>query len=185
MGFTVNQPAPCVFVIDGVMKNTKAAIEISLKSEGWRDATVVGHEGESETNKNIRSNRILEIPYGLNYPSEWFKINQLMWLYTQEYARYFEIPLVSMEGAQLLHYQEGTFYTPHYDYISGGGRVCSSLLYLNDVEEGGETYFTNFDVAVQPKSGRMVIFPANYAYLHEARPPISGEKFVAVSWYKG
>jgi hypothetical protein len=36
---------------------------------------------------------------------------------------------------------------------------------------------------VKPKAGRLLMFPANYAYEHEALPPKSGEKFVVVTWF--
>jgi prolyl 4-hydroxylase len=59
--------------------------------------------------------------------------------------------------------------------------VISALLYLNDVQ-GGETHFTYFNTSVSPKAGRLVVFPSNYAYTHEAYPPIEGYKYVCVFW---
>ncbi|CAG7884959.1 unnamed protein product, partial [Brassica rapa] len=52
------------------------------------------------------------------------------------------------EGLQVLHYEEGQKYEPHYDYFvdefntkNGGQRMATMLMYLTDVEEGGETVF--------------------------------------------
>ena len=89
-----------------------------------------------------------------------------------------------MESLQLLHYStEEGFYRPHADSGPGMQRIFSAVLYLNDVNEGGETYFNNFDVSVSPKSGRLVMFPANFMYTHEARTPISNDKFALVTWF--
>jgi len=55
-------------------------------------------------------------------------------------------------------------------------------IYLNDVEEGGETEFLNFSKRVKPKAGRIVIWPAAFPYVHRGNPPLSGEKYILTSW---
>lgn len=52
------------------------------------------------------------------------------------------------EGIQVLHYQKGQKYDAHNDYFhdaintkNGGQRIATVLMYLTDVEEGGETVF--------------------------------------------
>jgi len=55
-------------------------------------------------------------------------------------------------------------------------------IYLNDVEEGGETEFLHFSKRVKPKKGRIVIWPADFPYLHRGNPPLSGEKYILTSW---
>ena len=55
-------------------------------------------------------------------------------------------------------------------------------IYLNDVEEGGETEFLHFSQRVKPKKGRIVIWPASFPYVHRGNPPLSGEKYILTSW---
>jgi hypothetical protein len=55
-------------------------------------------------------------------------------------------------------------------------------IYLNDVEEGGETEFLHFSKRVKPKTGRIVIWPSSFPYLHRGNPPLSGEKYILTSW---
>jgi hypothetical protein len=55
-------------------------------------------------------------------------------------------------------------------------------IYLNDVEEGGETEFLHFSRRVKPKTGRIVIWPAGFPYVHRGNPPLSGEKYILTSW---
>ena len=57
-------------------------------------------------------------------------------------------------------------------------------IYLNDVEEGGETEFLHFSKRVKPKTGRIVIWPAAFPYLHRGNPPLSGEKYILTSWMR-
>ena len=54
-------------------------------------------------------------------------------------------------------------------------------VYLNDVEEGGETEFLKFSQRVKPKTGRIVIWPAGFPYLHRGNSPLSGEKYILTS----
>lgn len=66
------------------------------------------------------------------------------------------------------------------DYASAK-RYLVMFLYLNDVEEGGETAFEN-DLTVKPVCGRMVVFPPMWNYPHIGTKPISGPKYI-VSTY--
>jgi prolyl 4-hydroxylase len=71
-------------------------------------------------------------------------------------------------------------------------RLLTFYIYLNDVEEGGGTHFTDLGISVQPKRGRVVLWPSvldsNLEAIepmthHEALAPVSGTKFGANLWY--
>lgn len=67
----------------------------------------------------------------------------------------------------------------HFDAIyEKANRYLVLLWYLNDVAEGGETHFPTLDVSVQPKAGRMLMFPPYWMYQHEGTPPRSGDKYI-------
>jgi hypothetical protein len=73
------------------------------------------------------------------------------------------------------------FYDEHYDggpYMPVAHRYVTIILYLNDVEVGGATYFPNQKVAVNPKAGRVVIFPSNHLFPHLGEVPLSGNKTI-------
>ena len=55
-------------------------------------------------------------------------------------------------------------------------------IYLNDIEEGGETEFLHFSKRIKPKTGRIVIWPAAFPYVHRGNPPLSGKKYILTSW---
>jgi hypothetical protein len=61
-------------------------------------------------------------------------------------------------------------------------RVGVYILYLNDVQEGGETEFLYQTKRVTAKKGRLVIFPPNYPWAHRGNPPLSGEKYILTGW---
>lgn len=61
-------------------------------------------------------------------------------------------------------------------------RVLVYTIYLNTVEEGGETEFLYQSQRVQPIKGRIVIWPAGFPYVHRGNPPLKGEKYILTSW---
>ena len=56
------------------------------------------------------------------------------------------------------------------------------IIYLNDVEDGGETEFLYQSVRVKPKKGTVVIAPSSFTHAHRGNPPLSGEKYIFTSW---
>ena len=56
------------------------------------------------------------------------------------------------------------------------------LLFLNDVDEGGELEFLYQSKRIKPKAGTMVISPAFFTHTHRGNPPLSGEKYILNGW---
>jgi hypothetical protein len=61
-------------------------------------------------------------------------------------------------------------------------RVLLWMVYLNDVDEGGETEFLYQGRKIAPKRGRMVIAPAGFTHTHRGNVAVSGDKYIATSW---
>lgn len=61
-------------------------------------------------------------------------------------------------------------------------RLLLFIIYLNDVEEGGETDFFYQNKSVKPKAGSMVIAPCGFTHTHRGNIPISSDKYVLTSW---
>lgn len=73
----------------------------------------------------------------------------------------------------------------HVEKAAAAECVTRSLvytIYLNDIEEGGETEFLHFSKRVQPKTGRILIWPAGFPYVHRGNPPLSKTKYIMTSW---
>ncbi len=92
-------------------------------------------------------------------------------------------------------YEIGSFnlqrYTPgqHFKKIhterSGIGnlhRVFAFMTYLNDVEEGGSTYFSHYDLEIQPREGLTLIWPAEWTHAHRGDIVKSGSKYIITGW---
>lgn len=62
-------------------------------------------------------------------------------------------PSENGESMQILHYENGQKYEPHFDYFHdqanlqlGGHRIATVLMYLSNVVKGGETVFPMWKV---------------------------------------
>jgi hypothetical protein len=61
-------------------------------------------------------------------------------------------------------------------------RILAWTLYLNDVEEGGETEFLYYPKRIKPKAGTLVLWPAGFTHTHRGNPPISNTKYIVTGW---
>jgi hypothetical protein len=67
---------------------------------------------------------------------------------------------------------------------NAGNRVVAMVLYLNDVETGGETEFFHQGIKISPKAGYLVLFPAGWNYMHCGHIPESGDKYIIQTFIK-
>jgi prolyl 4-hydroxylase len=65
------------------------------------------------------------------------------------------------------------------------------MIYLNDVEEGGATWFPQAGVRFRPRRGLLLIWnnmaldgKANPATLHEGMPVETGVKYIVTKWFR-
>ncbi len=111
-------------------------------------------------------------------------------------ARLLNWPVEHGEGLQVLHYQPGAEYKPHYDYFDpdepgtptilkrGGQRLATLVMYLSEPARGGGTTFPDAGLEVAPVRGNAVFFSYDRPHpstrtLHGGAPVIEGDKWVA------
>ena len=63
-------------------------------------------------------------------------------------------------------------------------RMFAWMTYLNDVEDGGCTYFPNFDIRFKPKKGTTLIWPSDWTHIHCGEVVNSGEKYIINGWFE-
>lgn len=77
-------------------------------------------------------------------------------------------------GYHVWHSEDGS--------VNYSRRMGVYILYLNDVEEGGETEFLYLSKRIQAKKGRLLIFPPNFPWAHRGNPPLTGVKYIMTGW---
>ena len=99
------------------------------------------------------------------------------------------------------YYTENQEFKSHTDYFEGdafeefasdeGQRTYTFMVYLNDVDEGGETDFVKLDKKIQPQQGMAVVWnnlnpdgSINPNTMHHAHPVVSGHKSIITKWFR-
>ena len=135
----------------------------------------------------------------LDYPASqliYEKVYQILTHTFKMYAEEIKIPMPTvshLEKPSLLKYNPASndFFALHSDnfHAESSARQISAILYINDVEKGGETVFpyhqaiTQDQLVIRCKKGSVLFFPSGFTYVHQANPPISNPKVVIVSWF--
>jgi prolyl 4-hydroxylase len=118
-------------------------------------------------------------------------------------AAHVGLPLAHAESLQVIHYEAGQEYRPHFDAYDlstekgrrycerGGQRIVTALAYLSAVAAGGTTGFPRIGLEVEPQPGRVLVFhnchpgtnvcdPRTY---HQGKPPLHGDKWAFNLWF--
>jgi prolyl 4-hydroxylase len=83
--------------------------------------------------------------------------------------------------------------TPYWEQEMGRGgqRTITSMVYLNDVEEGGATDFPRLGASIAPKEGVLLAWNNSDAEgrpnpftIHAGMPVVKGVKYVITKWYR-
>lgn len=107
------------------------------------------------------------------------------------------------ETIQGQRYLPGQQFKPHNDWFytteeywqlerkRGGQRSWTAMAFLNEVEEGGETHFTEVGVKIEPKPGVLLVWnnalpdgTPNENTMHAGTPVVRGSKYVITRWYR-
>jgi prolyl 4-hydroxylase len=110
-------------------------------------------------------------------------------------------PIENGEYLQVLRYDVGQEYQPHFDYFNvareqinsvliknGGQRVATFLMYLN-TPVGGETIFPNAGLSIPARAGNALLFKyptptPETKTLHGGSPVRGGVKWIATKWFR-
>lgn len=188
----VQQPA--LALLQGVLSPDECAEIVALGRGRLRASTVMDpHSGRDRTAEHRSSEGMFFLPGETPFVAR----------IERRIAELMNCPLRNGEGLQLLHYHPGAGSAAHYDFLTPGStandaslarsgqRVSSLVIYLNDVERGGETVFPEIGLAVTPRQGHAVHFEytnsrgdVDLKSVHAAAPVQAGEKWVLTKWMR-
>ena len=113
------------------------------------------------------------------------------------------IPTTHGETIQGQRYGPGQQFKAHHDFFftdqpyweeqrrAGGQRTWTAMIFLNPVEQGGQTFFPLAGVKVTPRQGSLLTWNnldaaggPNDASMHEGLPVIAGVKYIITKWYR-
>ena len=100
-----------------------------------------------------------------------------------EYAQHFSVDLGFVETMNVIKYYDGNHFNYHSDDGFSYVASVSSVVYLNSDFTGGALHFKHLDITIQPEAGDIIVFPANFMYMHSALNVESGVKYSVVTMF--
>ena len=89
------------------------------------------------------------------------------------------------ENFRVRRYDKGSgHFKEHCDIIGIDtmSRLFVIMFYLNTVDVGGETEFTELNMSIKPKQGSVLIFHPNFMFPHQSNIPISNNKYTTQTY---
>ena len=127
---------------------------------------------------NLAKNQIFKMYFDNIF--ECYKDFSNTWPYLKKIASKLEIPAFNVG-----RYETGQHFKSIHCERSGLGslhRLFAFMTYLNNVEEGGTTYFDNYNLDIEPKKGLTLIWPAEWTHTHRGNKVIKGTKYMITGW---
>ncbi len=189
IGVSLCVDQPPLRVLEGILGETECAELIELARPRLQRALTVDDDGKHQVDQRRTSEGMF------------FSIGELPLIrrIEQRLAGLLDLPASHGEGLQILHYEPGQEYAPHFDWFdpelpgferitrAGGQRIASVVMYLNTPEQGGGTAFPELGLTVTARRGSAVYFAyegGDPSSLHAGLPVIRGEKWIATKWLR-
>ena len=104
------------------------------------------------------------------------------WPFLKGFATNVNIPAFNLQ-----RYQQGQHFQGLHTERAGLStlhRVFAWMTYLNDVEleDGGSTFFSHYDLDVQPQKGLTLIWPAEWTHAHKGTLMKKNSKYIITGW---
>lgn len=174
-----------VFVYDNVL--AKDTCQTIINSFEASEEKTIGKTASGISNKK----KSTELYIDPNH-KKWELIDNLLFEifgeYSQDYLSHFPWfnPKCQDVGYFVKKYEQGIgYFNAHVDVSlkKNANRFLVFILYLNTVEDGGETEFTNMGVKITPVAGRLLIFPPMWMFPHRGEMPISSHKYTVNTFF--
>lgn len=185
---------PQIVVFDNLLSDDECEAMIERSRDKLRPSTTVNPGTGARDVIRARSSE-----------GAWFHIgeDELIQRLERRFATLMSCPVENGEGLQVLRYGVGGEYRQHFDYFPpsqagsnvhlkyGGQRVATLIVYLNDVDSGGETIFPEIGMSVVARRGGAVYFrymngsrQLDPLTLHGGAPVLCGEKWIMTKWVR-
>jgi len=78
------------------------------------------------------------------------------------------------EGYHVWHYEA--------DGVQNTRRIIAWTIFLNDVDEGGETEFLHQHKRYNASKGDILLWPSSFTHTHRGNTPLSNTKYILTGW---
>lgn len=130
--------------------------------------------------KDLKKDEFKDLKNYLNLLRECYKDYKMQWPFLNKNFKTVDISAFNLQKYEI----GGHFADIHCERVSLSNmhRVFAWMTYLNDVDDGGETYFEHFDLKIKPEIGKTLIWPAEWTHAHKGEVLNKGLKYIITGW---
>ena len=174
------------------LENNKLCNEITQFFENNKELQI---QGITSYGKDLKAKKTTDIPVNPHdlknpkfevlkqYMDELYKCfidYQNQWPFLKSVIKVVDVPGFNIQKYSrgdhfaLLHSERTTLDTLH--------RLFAWMTYLNDVDDGGQTNFSHYEIKIKPETGKTLIWPAEWMHAHTGEILKSGTKYIVTGW---
>jgi len=189
--FYIHSNYPIIFSKDNFLSKEECDHIIEISQEHLQAATIYN---ESNQTNEVSNHRKCKACYFLHNHDE------VVANIVKRISQIVNASSNTAEKLQVILYDEEEYFNYHTDSFSldainlqdGGQRIFTTMVYLNDVEEGGETHFKLLNLTITPETGKLLVFgnclknsnQTNPQTLHAGLPVKKGQKYAINLWFR-
>ena len=153
-------------------QGSTGAGSINLKTKNRKDISISPQELRLEENRIF--NNYFDCLFELykDYNNQWPFLASI--ITNLEIGRFNIGKYSPGEHFQKIHTERASLGTLH--------RLFAFMTYLNDVQDGGSTYFSHYDLEIKPQKGLTLIWPAEWTHAHKGNVVNLGSKYIITGW---
>ena len=190
----IEYPFTQIYVYKNFLSNNECSKLIECINKSTRKSTLA-NDNDEPMSSDYRTSQTADLHF---FPEE------LIFDIDEKLESLMELDPFLGEALQAQKYNPGEYYKEHWDFFPPkskkqykvycewmGQRTWTTMMYLNDVKEGGETYFKHLKLKVKPEKGLLLAWnnlykngKPNYKTMHEALPPRAENKYVITKWWR-
>jgi 2OG-Fe(II) oxygenase superfamily len=186
----IGPPVEFVFYVKELISRDlcQRIIEIYQRDPRKRWGGTLGGRGKKRARDDIKVSTDLEIMPGGAWAEAFSELNLAVNIALKRVVA--QVPSLQVwplwwTGYKIQHYKKGEgHFKWHFDALGPGtwDRQMAMVIYLNSVEEGGETCFHGQNLKVKPIAGDAVLFPTFWTHAHCGEIPRSDDKYIISSF---
>jgi prolyl 4-hydroxylase len=182
-----------LYTVENFIDKQTCEIMIDIIKKNNVPSTVTGGNKRDKYDSNVRTSNTCFMD----------QTNKAVINLEKKISNYIGIEKARSETSQGQYYKVGNEFKQHTDWFTRntnewdihaskqGQRTWTFMIYLNEVEQGGETEFIKLGTSIKPKQGMAVLWNNLYKNgqengdtEHAGRPIINGEKFIITKWFR-
>jgi hypothetical protein len=182
--------ADCIFYIKGLITEDLCQTIIGNfhRDSRKRPGCIVSGQGEMKPRDEVKVSTDLEIAREWPWTAAYDELDQAVRSAIKNVVTHFpslQIWPLWWTGYKIQHYRKGAgHFKWHFDALGPGtwDRQMAMIIYLNSVEDGGETCFDHQNLQVKPVAGDALLFPTFWTHAHCGNIPRSEDKYIISSF---